>query len=52
VTVAVIEKLLEKHPEFRDWKYLAELHGNKKLLDSAKNEHGPLITAQTANTLF
>lgn len=48
VTVRVIEKLLEKHPEFRDWNYLAELHGNKKLLESAKNEHAP-VTSKPAS---
>ncbi|MEI8104112.1 MAG: 3'-5' exonuclease [Candidatus Moraniibacteriota bacterium] len=57
-TVKILEKILEKHPEFRNWETIAELHGNKKLLDSVKNEHGPLVTAATAaaqkasNTLF
>ena len=39
VTVAVIEKLLEKHPEFRSWNYLAELHGGRKPIDAVKNAH-------------
>lgn len=52
VTVAVMEKLLEKHPEFRNWEYLKELHGQKKLLESAKNEHSPLIGSKPTNTLF
>ena len=61
VTVKILEKILEKHPEFRDWHKLAELHGNKKLLESAKTEHGPIITMATLaaqkaqavpNTLF
>ena len=52
VTVRVIEKLLEKHPEFRDWGYLAELHGNKKLLDSAKNEHANVAAQPKMAALF
>lgn len=52
VTVEVMEKLLEKHPEFRNWEYLKELHGQKKLLEATKNEHGPLIGSKPANTLF
>jgi DNA polymerase-3 subunit epsilon len=52
VTVEILEKQLEQHPEFRNWEYLAELHGNKKLLESAKTEHAPLITSQSAGTLF
>jgi DNA polymerase-3 subunit epsilon len=53
VTVEILEKQLEKYPEFRNWEYLAEIHGRKKLLDSVKNEHGPLITAKKATaTLF
>lgn len=52
VTVEILEKQLEKYPEFRNWEYLAELHGNKKLLESAKTEHAPLITAESLGTLF
>lgn len=52
VTVEILEKQLESHPEFRDWDYLAELHGNKKLLESVKTEHAPLVTPQSAGTLF
>jgi DNA polymerase-3 subunit epsilon len=52
VTVEVLEKLLEKYPEFRNWEYLAELHGNKKLLESAKNEHEPQVSLGSFNTLF
>lgn len=51
-TVEILEKQLEKHPEFRDWEYIAELHGNKKLLESAKTEHAPLIVSKPAGTLF
>ena len=50
--VEILEKQLENHPEFRNWEYLIELHGNKKLLESAKTEHAPLVTAQSAGTLF
>lgn len=53
VTVEILEKQLEKYPEFRNWEYLAELHGNKKLLESAKTEHAPLISSQSSlGTLF
>lgn len=52
VTVEVLEKQLEKHPEFRDWGYLTELHGNKKLLESAKTEHAPLVETKAVGTLF
>jgi DNA polymerase-3 subunit epsilon len=52
VTVEVTEKLLEKHPEFRSWAYLMELHGQKKLLDSAKNEHANPGQPKPSNTLF
>lgn len=45
VTIEILEKQLEKYPEFRSWEALAELHGNKKLLESAKMEHAPLIEA-------
>ncbi len=52
VTVEILEKQLEQHPEFRSWEYIAELHGNKKLLESAKTEHAPLIVAKPLGTLF
>jgi len=52
VTVEILEKQLEKYPEFRDWSYIAELHGNKKLLESAKTEHAPLIESKPLGTLF
>ena len=52
VTVEILEKQLEKYPEFRNWDYLAELHGRKKLLESVKNEHTPLVAKKPANTLF
>ncbi|MFZ2187013.1 MAG: 3'-5' exonuclease [Candidatus Moraniibacteriota bacterium] len=52
VTVEILEKQLEKYPEFRNWEYLAELHGNKKLLESAKTEHAPLADIKPFGTLF
>lgn len=51
-TVEILEKQLEKYPEFRSWDYLADLHGNKKLLESAKTEHAPLADVQSFGTLF
>ena len=51
-TVEILEKQLEKYPEFRNWDYLADLHGNKKLLESAKTEHAPLADVQSFGTLF
>ncbi len=52
VTIEILEKQLERYPEFRNWEYLTELHGNKKLLESAKTEHAPLINTSSAGTLF
>lgn len=51
-TIEILEQQLERHPEFRDWGYLTELHGNKKLLESAKTEHAPLVEAKSVGTLF
>lgn len=51
-TVEILEKQFEKYPEFRDWDYLADLHGNKKLLESAKTEHIPLADIKPFGTLF
>jgi DNA polymerase-3 subunit epsilon len=51
-TVEILEKQLEKYPEFRDWNYLAELHGNKQLLESANTEHAPLVSTKPIGTLF
>lgn len=50
VTVEILEKQLERYPEFRDWGYLAELHGNATLLQTVKNEHAPI--GSSGNTLF
>ncbi|HWQ59564.1 MAG TPA: 3'-5' exonuclease [Candidatus Fimivivens sp.] len=52
VTVEILEKLLEKHPEFRSWDTIMELNGQKKLLESAKTEHAPLVTGSATGTLF
>lgn len=52
VTVEILEQQLAKYPELRDWKYLTELHGNKKLLESTKTEHAPLAEAAPSGTLF
>ncbi|NTW13731.1 MAG: 3'-5' exonuclease [Candidatus Moranbacteria bacterium] len=52
VTVEILEKILEKHPEFRSWDIIMELNGQKKLLESAKNEHAPLVTSSSTGTLF
>ena len=54
VFMVVDDDELEKYPEFRDWNYIAELHGNKRLLESVKTEHAPLVTlpAQSTGTLF
>lgn len=51
-TVEILEQQLKKYPEFRDWDYLTNLHGNKKLLESAKTEHAPLIDIKPFGTLF
>jgi DNA polymerase-3 subunit epsilon len=51
-TVEILEKQLERYPEFRDWNYIADLHGNKKLLESAKTEHAPLVVIKPTGTLF
>lgn len=52
VTVEVLEKQLERYPEFRNWEYLAELHGNQELLQSAKSEHAPMAQNPSLGTLF
>lgn len=50
VTVEILEKLLEKYPELRNWDTVMELNGQKKLLDSAKKEHAE--TPATFGSLF
>lgn len=51
-TVEILEEQMKRYPEFRDWKYLIDLHGNKKLLESVKNEHAPVVTEASLGTLF
>lgn len=51
-TVEILEKLLEKYPEFRDWSYLGKLHGSKELLESAKSEHATYAETVQKNALF
>lgn len=50
VTVEILEKILEKYPELRNWEAITELNGQKKLLESAKTEHEPLL--ESTGTLF
>ena len=50
-TVEILEEQLRRYPEFRDWKFLAELHGRQELLESAKTEHAALPSKQP-NALF
>lgn len=50
VTVEILEKILEKYPEFRSWDVIMGLNGQKKLLESAKTEHAP--PAELSGTLF
>lgn len=52
VTVEILERQLEQFPEFRDWQYLHELHGNQELLQSAKSEHATLPVHGRPATLF
>lgn len=52
VTMEILEQQLERYPQFRDWNYLAELHGNKELLQSAKTEHAPLAPNSANGSLF
>ncbi len=50
-TVEILEEQLKRYPEFCDWQAIAELHGRKELLDSAKTEHAPVVT-KPVGTLF
>lgn len=50
-TVEILEELLKRYPEFCNWQTMAELHGRKELLESAKTEHAPVVTKSSA-TLF
>ena len=54
-TVEILEAILEKYPEFRSWDKIAELHGNKSILETVKNEHASLeetIAQREQNCLF
>lgn len=53
VTVEILERILEDHPEFRSWEAIIEANGKKSLLESARTEHAPLVTGGSApGTLF
>ena len=54
-TVEILEAILEKYPELRSWEKIAELHGNKNILETVKNEHASLeetIAQREQNCLF
>lgn len=51
-TVEVLEAILERYPEFRDWETIARLHENKRLLESARTEHAPLPDEKPSGALF
>ncbi len=54
-TVEILEEILKRYPELRNWDVLHELHGNKALLESAKTEHLSLeetIAEKNNNALF
>ena len=50
-TVEILEEQLKRYPEFCNWQVIAELHGKKELLESAKTEHA-LVVTKPAGTLF
>jgi DNA polymerase III subunit epsilon len=50
VTVEILEQILKRYPELRSWDTITELNGQKKLLESAKTEHAPLL--ESTGTLF
>lgn len=50
-TVEVLEEQLKRYPELRDWRVIADLHGKRELLDSAKTEHAPVVM-KPSSTLF
>jgi DNA polymerase-3 subunit epsilon len=54
-TVEILEAILEKYPEMRSWEKIAEMHGNKSVLESVKTEHASLeetIAQREKNSLF
>lgn len=50
-TAEILEEQLRRYPEFCDWRFIAELHGRKDLIESANIEHAPVVTKAT-NSLF
>lgn len=55
-TVEILEAILDKYPEFRDWDVIADAHGNKSILETVKNEHASLeetiAQRERGNSLF
>lgn len=54
-TVEILEAILEQYPEFRDWDKIKEMHSNKSILETVKNEHASLeetIAQREKNSLF
>ncbi len=54
-TVEILEEILERYPEFRNWDTIAEMHGNKSILETVKGEHASLeetIAQREKNSLF
>lgn len=53
VTIEILEKILEQYPDLRNWDAIMEANGQKKLLESAKSEHAPLVEGEKpAASLF
>ncbi len=53
VTVEILENILERYPDLRNWDTIMELNGQKKLIDSMMNEHAPRIESLgSTGTLF
>jgi DNA polymerase-3 subunit epsilon len=52
-TVEILEEILKRYPEFSDWEKIAEMHGNKSILETVKGEHASLeetIAAREKNS--
>lgn len=53
VTVEILEKLLEKHPEFRSWETIADLNGRRRsTADVTKIAKNPVSPDPSMGTLF